>query len=108
MHAHPGGFVKYKKMIDTLNIDEFIWTPYTDHIVDRWDDEFDGAILFSSYLCWERLMARHLSERCLRNYGYVWGILQPNHVIPSEGIDNWFRGNIVSSARAIRDRAVEV
>lgn len=48
-----------------LTVGDVIWTPYTGHVVDKGDKEFDDAILFSSYLRWDELMARHLPERCM-------------------------------------------
>lgn len=53
-------------------------------------------------------MARHIPERCLRQYGYVQDIPRPIPTIPSEGTDSWFYRNILSFARAIRDHAEEV
>lgn len=53
-------------------------------------------------------MARHLFERCLCQYGYVQDIPRLVPSTPSKGIDSWFRSNIMSLARTIGDREVEV
>lgn len=91
-HAHPRGFVEYKRRIDALTIDDIIWTPYIGHRVDKLDEEFDDTILFSGYLRWEALVGRHLLKRCLHQYGYVTDIPRSVPAIPSEGtsIDAWW------------------
>lgn len=53
-------------------------------------------------------MARHLPDRCLRQYGYVQDIPQLGLAIPFGDIDSSFCGNIMSFACGIRDCAVEV
>lgn len=73
------------RMINTVTVDDIIRTPYTCH---RMDEEVDGAILFSGYLRWEELVARHLPERYLPQYGYVQDIPQSVPTIPYEGIDS--------------------
>lgn len=65
MHAYPSGLVEYMRRLDVLTVDDAIWTPYTGHIVHR---EFDDSSLYSGFMRWETLVARHLSERCLRQY----------------------------------------
>lgn len=95
--------MEYRRKIDALTVDDVIWTLYTSHTVNKGDEEFDGATLFFGNLIWEGLVARYLPERCLRQYRYVQDIPRPVHVIPSEGIDSWSRGNVMSYARTIRN-----
>lgn len=38
--------MEYRKRIDALTVNDVIWTPYTVHIVDKGDEEFDDVIPF--------------------------------------------------------------
>lgn len=53
-------------------------------------------------------MARHIPERCMRQFGYVHDIPRPVSIVPAEGIDICFMGNIANSACAITNHAVKV
>lgn len=64
-HAHPGGVVEYQRRLDALTAEDVIWTSYTEHMVHF---PFDDFSLFSSHMWWETIVARHLLERCLRQY----------------------------------------
>ncbi|CAL5188455.1 unnamed protein product [Lathyrus oleraceus] len=61
--AHPGGVAKYKRRLDTLIVYDVIWTPYTG---DKIHLKFEESSLYSGYMRWETMIARHLPERCLR------------------------------------------
>ncbi|XP_050918469.1 uncharacterized protein LOC127135886 [Lathyrus oleraceus] len=99
------GVVEYMRRLDALTIDDVIWTSYTDHRVQC---EFDFSSLYSCYMRWKTMVARHLPKRCLRQYGYVQSIPRPVLDIPSMDIDWWFHSNIINSGCAIRDQAVTV
>ncbi|XP_058734096.1 uncharacterized protein LOC131605803 [Vicia villosa] len=93
------------RRLDALRLVDVIWTPYRYHMIHR---EFDESYLYSSHMRWETLVARHLPERCLQHYEYIKGIPRSVPNVPARGIDMWFQTNIISSARAIRDKAARV
>ena len=68
MARQTHGDVEYNIRLDMLTVGDVIWTPYTGHRVHC---EFHESFLYSSYIWWEALVARHCLERCPRHYGYV-------------------------------------
>ncbi|XP_050884844.1 uncharacterized protein LOC127087970 [Lathyrus oleraceus] len=74
---------------------------------DGGPDSYTLVVLLS-YMRWETMVARHLPERCLRQYGYVQRIPRPVLNIPFAGINRWFQSNIINFGRAIEDHAVTV
>lgn len=103
--SHSGGVAEYRRRLDALTIDDAIWILYTDHRVHR---EFEDTSLYLGYMRWEIMVARHLSERCLRQYDYVQSIPRLVPYILFMGADWWFQSNFISSGYAIRDRAIRV
>ncbi|XP_058754089.1 protein MAIN-LIKE 1-like [Vicia villosa] len=75
--AIPGGLIEYRWRLDALTLDDVIWTPYTSHRSHR---PFNVSSLYSGYVRWESHVARHLPERCLRQY-------ESHHQLPREIID---------------------
>lgn len=47
MQEDPGGVTEYKRRLDMMTVEDFIWTSYTYHKVHR---EFDESSLISSYM----------------------------------------------------------
>ena len=77
-HAIPE---TYKRYFDELSVDKCIWNPYVDHrelyplLEVAW---YRGWIM-----CGRGRMARHLSDRVLRQYGHVQKIPRhPTHYVP--------------------------
>lgn len=91
--------------LDTLTVDDVVWTPYTTHWVHH---AFNYASLYSGHIRWETAVARHFLERYLRQYGYVQDISRPVQEALEGGIDRWFQSHIISSARDIRSNAMRV
>ncbi|XP_058771938.1 protein MAIN-LIKE 1-like [Vicia villosa] len=102
--AIPEGLVEYMQRLDALALDYVIWTSYT---VRRPHCPFDVSTLYSGYVRWESHLARHLPERCLRQYGYIQGISRPVLEAPTSGIDRWFESHIISFPREIIDTTIE-
>ncbi|XP_058762512.1 protein MAIN-LIKE 1-like [Vicia villosa] len=76
--------MEYRRRLDALTLDDVIWIP------------------------WESHVARHLPERCLRQFGYIQGIPRPVSEAPAGDIDRWFQSHILSSPREIIDTSVAV
>lgn len=53
-------------------------------------------------------MARHLPERCLRQFGYVQNIPRPIPIVPVEGINKWVIFNVITCVSAITNHVVEI
>ncbi|XP_058784417.1 protein MAIN-LIKE 2-like [Vicia villosa] len=69
----------------------------------------EGLIVYRQRVCqMESHVARHLPERCLRQYGYIQGIQRTVLEAPAGGIHRWFQSHIISSPREITDTAIEV
>ncbi|XP_058768762.1 uncharacterized protein LOC131642513 [Vicia villosa] len=103
--THPRGVIEYRRRLDAQPLDDVIWTSYTGHHNHL---PFDVSYLYSAYVKWESHMARHLPERCLRQYGYIQGIPRPVPETPAGGIDQWFQSHILSSPREIIETSVAV
>ncbi|XP_058742153.1 protein MAIN-LIKE 1-like [Vicia villosa] len=58
------GVIEYRRRLNALTLDDVIWAPYTCH---RNHLPFDVS-LYSGYVRWKSHVARHLPERCLRQY----------------------------------------
>lgn len=60
--THPDGVAEYRRRLDTLTVDDVIWSPYIGHRVHC---EFEESSLYSSYMRWETMVAGHFPDRCL-------------------------------------------
>ncbi|XP_058726824.1 protein MAIN-LIKE 1-like [Vicia villosa] len=60
--------MEYRQRLDALTLDDVMWTPYIGHCKHR---PFDPSSLYLGYVRWESHVARHLLERCLRQFGYL-------------------------------------
>ncbi|CAL5199511.1 unnamed protein product [Lathyrus oleraceus] len=103
--AHPDGVAEYRRRFDALTIYDVIWTPYTSQRVYC---EFDESSLFSGYIRWETLVARHLPERCMCQHVYVQDIPRTVPIVPASGINRWFQSNIINYVRVTIDSALRV
>ncbi|XP_058769030.1 protein MAIN-LIKE 1-like [Vicia villosa] len=96
--THHGGVIEYRRRLDALTLYDVIWTPYTGHCDHL---PFDVSSLYSGYVIWESHVARHLLERCLRQFGYIQGIPRPVPETLAGGIDRWIQSHILSSLEII-------
>jgi len=68
----------YKNHLDALDLTRVVMAPYGDHRATR---RFEQVSLYSGWLRYGDCMVRYLSERVLRQFGWVHTI--PRHLVES-------------------------
>jgi len=69
LHKGHGEGVTYRSLLDRIQFDDVCWRSYEEH---REIQAFEEVFLYSSWImCGVHRVYLHLSERVLRQYGYV-------------------------------------
>nr|XP_004488130.1 protein MAIN-LIKE 1-like [Cicer arietinum] len=75
---------EYRRIIDALTLVDAIWRPWENH---RGVIHFDDIILYTGHLRLCSTVVKYLSDRCLRQFGYIQYISSPPLPDPSRLFD---------------------